>query len=245
MLVLLHRETNPIHLDFPMLRYLRKVASLPYAINTLLSFPHFARLRQQYLLGKILRISVPCTLHREISLPQSLEGWNEVAHRAAEKLKWELPGNLQVQPGHQVAERFKGNEEVRAPVHCECVIALHLIKRYVAEPPPISYIGVSKLSSCLACWFFLKSLSENGFNMVTKGGHGKAYFPWKYPDQEIRDTELPRSACTNISNSFLSSMSNSYINRLQAEHSRRLLSESGSSNQNHFRKTKYFIEDLI
>jgi hypothetical protein len=48
-------------------------------------------------------------------------------------------------------------------------------------PKAYSYIGVSKLS-CNGCDSFIKAFNrENGSHWITKGCHGKSYYPWMFP----------------------------------------------------------------
>lgn len=69
-------------------------------------------------------------------------------------------------------------------LYTECLLALQLLHDNYKGVPSIQYFGVLILS-CLACWFFLKSLRHSGGQFSTKGSHGKAYFPWKFPSKEL------------------------------------------------------------
>jgi OTT_1508-like deaminase len=65
-------------------------------------------------------------------------------------------------------------------VHCEVKIALRLFAEK-ARPAAYPYIGASKLS-CPGCSSFLMAFSKvHGTKLLTKGQHGKAYFPWGFP----------------------------------------------------------------
>lgn len=81
---------------------------------------------------------------------------------------------------------------VGAPVHCELAAAFHFLSRNQKGPPPLPFVGVSKLS-CIACWGFFRCLQDSGVRLFTRGTHGKAYFPCKYPG-----TELSKSTCRDF-----------------------------------------------
>jgi hypothetical protein len=71
---------------------------------------------------------------------------------------------------------------VKAPVHCECALIYHLNKP-ATNIPPVGYLGVSKLS-CSACKIFIDVWNQNntrGRKFLTRGCHGKYYFPWALP----------------------------------------------------------------
>lgn len=61
--------------------------------------------------------------------------------------------------GHTAFHRNK--HFVYASVHCEVAVAMHLLSQDLDGPPPLLFIGVSKLS-CLACRSLLKSLQHFG-----------------------------------------------------------------------------------
>ena len=71
---------------------------------------------------------------------------------------------------------------VTVPLHCEIALAVHLLNQKSDESfvEPVRYIGVSKLS-CLSCHTLLRALRKNGVTLITRGSHGKKYFPWMYP----------------------------------------------------------------
>jgi nucleic acid/nucleotide deaminase of polymorphic system toxin len=83
------------------------------------------------------------------------------------------------EPGHTIRKQY-GNKSVHVGIHCECLLALHFVNRSRQEPPPLQYLGVSKLS-CLCYWTFLKILKEHRFSFHAKGTQSKAYFPWAWP----------------------------------------------------------------
>lgn len=130
-------------------------------------------------------------------------------------------------PGYLLRRRFSGMEIVHGPVHCECLLALHLLGKNRTGILSVQYLGVSKLS-CLACWEFLKALRDNGIMFYNKGSHGKTYFPWKFPDQELNRAGLPEESQTRITTSFFTNMFEIYVQRLREQKRIRKLSDSST-----------------
>lgn len=136
------------------------------------------------------------------------------------------------QPGNSVKALYNSNHDhtptKRAPVHCECPVALQLLKNAKAgESPSLSYVGVSKLS-CFACWKFFESLREfkPSINIRVGGTHGKCYYPWKFPDDELAELFPDYS---EISHSFYNKIANRYLDCVKAEYSETLSDSSTGS----------------
>lgn len=128
-------------------------------------------------------------------------------------------------PVPKLEEDYKEKKSVQAPIHCECLLALHHIEEQKKGIPSIPYIGVSKLS-CLACWKFLTSLRHAGRLVYTKGSHGKANFPWKYPDTEINQAIPDLKA--QVLRSFCDQVGTTYARRLHRQVQMRRLSDSSA-----------------
>lgn len=148
-------------------------------------------MRTRFLQQKSLVIRpVPNKNHLFI-LPETMQGFENIA---LEVLKSRgVFRSPRRQPGSSVKALYNSNQDrtptKRAPVHCECPVALQLLKNAKAgESPSLSYVGVSKLS-CFACWKFFESLREfkPSINIRVGGTHGKCYYPWKFPDDELAE----------------------------------------------------------
>lgn len=79
------------------------------------------------------------------------------------------------------------------PVHCEVALAMHFLSQDLDGPPPLPFVGVSKLS-CFGCWSLLKSLQHARAQIATMETHGKAFFPYKYPEEELYATQYASQA---------------------------------------------------
>lgn len=112
--------------------------------------------------------------------------WAEVARLALEK------HNQNPQSGDNTASQHH-KHSLYTPVHCEVAVAMHLLSQDLDGPPPLPFIGVSKLL-CFGCWSFLKSLQRVGAQIATRGTHGKYAFPWKYPEEQLCMTRYTSKA---------------------------------------------------
>lgn len=69
-------------------------------------------------------------------------------------------------------------------VHCEVKLLVQIERQQAANPAipkAFTYIGVSKLS-CHGCDCFIRAFNTvHNTSWVTKGGHGKSYYPWMFP----------------------------------------------------------------
>lgn len=93
----------------------------------------------------------------------------------------------------------------KAVVHCEVKLALYLsMEERDAKPAPYPYIGVSKLS-CTGCSKFLVAFNKvHGTNFLTKGQHGKAYFPWGFPKDCPRAKDVLEKQYEELNDWFVS-----------------------------------------
>jgi hypothetical protein len=68
-------------------------------------------------------------------------------------------------------------------VHCEVKLLVSIEKHQTTpgSPKAFTYIGVSKLS-CHGCDSFIRAFNAvHDTSWVTKGAHGKSYYPWMFP----------------------------------------------------------------
>lgn len=130
----------------------------------------------------------------QVELPKGIEGWQEVLNKAM------LYAGHTADPTSEkilrkAVEQFS-NTPRKCPVHCE----VSVIEYFSAPrtPPPVNYIGVSKLS-CAACaavvkqWSAASSARLASLNstsptnaasvtqFATKGCNGKWCFGWGFP----------------------------------------------------------------
>lgn len=222
-------QVNVFGLGFPLIPYLKKIASLPNAVEILLGLAHSPRLHRRYLAEKRIRIRGLFSKGQRIELPPS-DGWEKLSTRALKfhEARLETDQENQPQPGSEMVKRFEGKAQATdAPVHCECAIVLRFLKGGLAGPPPTLYIGVSKLS-CLCCWTLLNILNKHGSNFKVKGTHGKACFPWKYPEAELQAFGFSVLQRNQIRDDFFFKLTESYVKRLKFTGRARYLSDSSA-----------------
>lgn len=116
-----------------------------------------------------------------VTLPSNNSDWNKVLEDALSVTRYG-----QNEKSHKVVrragEKFSQTQRsIPCYVHCECSI-LHFFHTLSLSPPPLSYIGVSKLS-CAACMSVFSAWKKLfPMNLYTcRGSHGKWYFPWAVP----------------------------------------------------------------
>lgn len=75
-------------------------------------------------------------------------------------------------------------------LHCECAIKINILSQQKPCAPSIAYVGCSKLT-CLCCWYMVAAIRVGlGLDWRMQGTHGKVYWPWCYPAQEIMAAKL-------------------------------------------------------
>jgi hypothetical protein len=159
---------------------------------------------------------------RQIKVPQIYEEWRDLAVEALEADGTNLEEYPTASPGMLSHQRHR--RDVQGPIHCECAVALAFIGN--RSLPTIPYIGVSKLS-CLSCHYFFEALREGGYNFHTRGTHSKAYFPWKYPDQELLEI-LPGEE-SELRNRLVARLIQSYAAQFRVTEKARSKSDSSAS----------------
>src|SRR5438034_7145225 len=213
-----------------MVRYLRKLESLPTDVDVLLKYARSPRLRQRHLAQKNLKLCILNTPPRTIDLLNSYEQWKTLAETILKDHRVDLSLYPNAVPGRRTFASWKKNRECFGPVHCEVAVALHFLRSDPAshDVPALPYIGVSKLS-CLACWTFFRCLHDHACNFYIRGTHAKAYFPWKYPDCELNASRLSTEEQSEIWQSFLLRMGKSYAERFRSAQKARSLSDSSAN----------------
>lgn len=221
----------PFFKDFPLERFLKKISSISNATDTLLKLAYSPRLYRRYLAKTEICVRSLGNSPREIRLPESKQ-WHCISRRVlanqgADSLLDEIPEEDENSPGFHLQKRFKGKQSVKGPVHCECLLALCLVGDSRMGIPALPYIGVSKLT-CLACWEFFGGLRNAGHMFYTKGSHAKAYFPWKFPDVEMDNTQLLQAEKVQILQFLCSRLAVTYTQRFQARERLRRFSDSSA-----------------
>ncbi|KKZ67244.1 hypothetical protein EMCG_07049 [[Emmonsia] crescens] len=214
---------------FPLERFLRKISSIPNAFDILLKCAHSPRLYRLFFAEQEIKVKILRNQPQQIRLPTS-DQWAETSKQILSNSAAGLSlynDKEENPPGYLLRRRLSGVEIICGPVHCECLLALHLVSENRTGIIAVQYLGVSKLS-CLACWEFLKVLRGNGIMFYTKGSHAKAYFPWKFPEQEINRAGLPEETQTRLTTSFFTNMSEIYVQRLREQERIRKLSDSST-----------------
>ena len=223
---------NLLFAAFPLDRFPRKIASVPSSIDILINCAHSPRLYHRFLAKKQIIVRSLGNWKRPIQLPAVGDGWTELSERIlATSDARDMPDEDRNMASRRLGRRFNGVCTAEGPVHCECLLALSLLGDSREGIPAARYLGVSKLS-CLCCWMFLEGLRTSGIAFHTKGSHGKAYFPWKFPAKELIDAGLPEEERSRLVSRFFENMSRIYPKRLlELEKARKLsdsLAESGS-----------------
>jgi hypothetical protein len=161
---------------------------------------HSPRLRRHFF-GKIFSVEAIPPTPSNVNRPQSsLE--NLVADALSDrgfKTLDALGKAIDINPT-TLKEEYLDNDDpfgnktfVKAPIHCECALIHHFNKpdkRDTTGIPPVGYLGVSKLS-CSACKIFIDVWNQTNTrsqNFLTRGSHGKCYFPWALPPSLDEET---------------------------------------------------------
>ncbi|KAK2790252.1 hypothetical protein FQN53_000018 [Emmonsiellopsis sp. PD_33] len=136
---------------------------------------------------------VPATMSKADKTPQSAKDWEDVLERALSQrnksqvdtnptpeLKLLKMSTITKDTAYMCREQISKN----LVTHCEVKLLL-LVATTESENPSLakaySYLGVSKLS-CHGCYLFINSYNSiHGTRFMTKGTHGKSYWPWQFP----------------------------------------------------------------
>ena len=162
----------------PLQRYFRKVTLLQDAILKLERFARSPRMHR--ILKKKLQVETLDPTPQQINLPSTRVLWQQLFDGVMDICGMQPNPKLSAGLIDQVSRTFEGSQVGQAPVHCKCRILEHFTSQK-HKVPPVSYIGVSKLS-CAACSaIFDASNAETHHRFYTHGSHSKWYFPWGMP----------------------------------------------------------------
>lgn len=115
-------------------------------------------------------------------LPSPISAWRAAAEEAVKQLEVTDKFDSCLVKAHK---KYQGQ---RGVVHSEMKILDHFLTRPAGSVPPLSYIGVSKLS-CLGCWTTINAWNSahDAPKYRVRGTHGKWYFPWAVPTSIAND----------------------------------------------------------
>ena len=120
--------------------------------------------------------------------------------------------------------------------HCECLLVAYLLRRY--SIPPVSHIGVSKLSH-KACFLWLQAVREvTGCKFDTQGSHDKWYHNWSAP--ALEDSKYKH----RIDKNFLGKVESELYENLKASKIARPRVHSNSSNSSEVGMVKMWVENM-
>jgi hypothetical protein len=121
----------------------------------------------------------------EIKFPATRNEWSDVLDAALQVGGYEQ--NNDSESILKQAAKSKISHQVKCFTHCECKILQYFVTNR-PTPPPLSYIGVSKLS-CAGCSSVFKIWNDlhHDTKYLCRGSHGKWYFPWAMPNLNSSD----------------------------------------------------------
>lgn len=167
--------------------YLRKISTFANCFEILVNTAMSPRCRRLFSYGFTLT-TLPEMATKLPSIAQTEKDWENVLDMAVayNNINGKIaPRLLDVGViGHHTALMAKGAITRSLNVHCEIKLltAIHRTQEVQPTiPKAYTYIGVSKLS-CNGCDSFIKAFNNvNATRWVTKGCHGKSYYPWMFP----------------------------------------------------------------
>lgn len=176
--------------------YLRKIVGIMNDIDVLLRAATSSKC--QHLFSLVFKTQVcPSQSSRAPSVPQTQKDWETVLEKALSH--WEKQA-IEYEPkvmNMSIIERdtaYMAQNVISRDLvlHCEINLLLAIAKAEVDRPhlaKAYSYIGVSKLS-CRGCHVFFQAYNRaHNSRFITRGSHGKSYWPWKFPQNFAKSQE--------------------------------------------------------
>ncbi|OJD14366.1 hypothetical protein AJ78_05271 [Emergomyces pasteurianus Ep9510] len=198
---------------------LNKFVALQFAIAQL---ERFTRSPRFYRILTMKLVEVICINKSEttVTLPSDAAGWINVLKLALKTSSYEMNEKSETIL-LKTTPQLKENTS-KCPVHCE----FNLLKYFAStdfKPPPISYIGVYKLS-CAACAAVFAAWNElHDRRFKTRGSHGKWYPAWAAPmgwENKVNEEQLYSSIYQKISDSFTQALNErGFITRILSDSS--------------------------
>lgn len=183
--------------------YLKKITSIFNSISILIKASVSPQCRDIFMFRFKLQ-TLPALSCKVASIPETAADWEKVLETA---LAHNNRYGIRDKTGTQVMDidviaadtAYMARDVIsRNPtVHCETKLMVAIHKAQLEQPSlprAYSYIGVSKLS-CNGCDCFIRAFNHiHNTTWVTKGSHGKSYYPWFFPptcpkgDDVLKDT---------------------------------------------------------
>lgn len=184
--------------------YLLKIAAIMNDVDVLIKCANSPQCKALFEMAFDVNI-LPETSSKADKVPITAEDWEQTLERAL--FQYNILGKQQVEFEPKVLNipvikrdtAYMAREVIsrNLVVHCEVKVLLHIARTEADDDGnrpanAYSYIGVSKLS-CRGCHAFLQAFNKvHGSKFITKGTHGKSYWPWQFPQN------FPRSEQTAI-----------------------------------------------
>jgi hypothetical protein len=169
--------------------YLCKVVSLANDIEVLLQLAHSPQCKHLFAFKfKVTPLGEQAS--KAIGVPQAAKDWETVFEKALifrNRDKFEGAEDYVICT-KKVEEdaAYMAREAIKRDliIHCEVKLLLHIFRienELPDTPKAYTYIGVSELS-CRGCSAFFEFFNRiHNTRFVTKGSHGKSYWPWQFP----------------------------------------------------------------
>ncbi|KAL1855113.1 hypothetical protein Plec18167_002099 [Paecilomyces lecythidis] len=194
--------------------YLRKIASLHNSYEILVRAAISPSCRPLFTMSMMVT-DLPEVSVRLPQCPQKPEQWEYVLEDA---LGWYNEENKRNNASTRVMDiqtiskdtAFMAKQDISRTVvlHCE-VKLLAAIERAQRQNPKLpkayTYIGVSKLS-CNGCDSFFRAFNTvHNTTWLTKGGHGKSYYPWMFPAAVPKREDVLKATYYNVVSRWVTS----------------------------------------
>lgn len=183
--------------------YLRKIAAIINDIDTLSRAAYSPQCRHLFTYN--LKLTKLCGFSSKAQkIPQTAKDWQLVLEKALaqcnrlESLRpeYELKVMNMAIINNDTTLMSREAVEGNLFVHCEAKILAHIAKsesEYPLLPKAYPYVGLSKLS-CRGCEAFFKAYNHvHHTNSMTRGSHGKSYFPWQFPQMFPKSDDTVRT----------------------------------------------------
>ena len=207
-------------------RAIGKLCTIHFQVGTLIRFAFSARMR--FMLSERTLVITPVELDAPTNkrpMPSTKTEWRKVMQGIFNAQKVKLEGTPQKAPKKEKKILRKALAQGSLVEHCECLVVAYLLRH--DSPPPVSYIGCSKLS-CKPCFLWLQAVGEvTNCKFNTKGSHDKWYPGWSTP--ALADYTFK----SKIDDSFLQEVESELCEGLKASRfaSRRARSDSTTSSE--------------
>ncbi|KAK2756133.1 hypothetical protein FQN54_005541 [Arachnomyces sp. PD_36] len=170
--------------------YLRKIAGIMNDVDVLLKAAYSRKCRHLFSL-KLIVDPLPSISSKAQSVPQTQKDWETVLENALaywEEQQFEHEPKLMNMTAIEKDTAFIAQQTIsnNLVLHAEVKLLLAIARSQTDMPhlaKAYSYLGVSKLS-CRGCHAFIQAYNRAHpeSRYITRGSHGKSYWPWKFPD---------------------------------------------------------------